>query len=66
MSALPFISHHLFASAVHNDGAREPAARKNDTAVPATDVPVEILDWNKPLPDRLARSMRSGPSANKT
>jgi hypothetical protein len=61
MSALPFISHHLFASAVRQDGSPEKAARKNDHFTHAGDVPLELLDWTKPLPEGLTKSLR-GPS----
>ncbi len=56
MSALPFISHHLFASAVRKDGAAEKPARKND----------QFNQAARPLPEGLAKSMRGGPSARNT
>ena len=66
MSALPFISHHLFAAAIHKDDSSQKPAANNDPITQATDIPLELLDWNRPLPDGLSKSLRSGPSARKT
>jgi hypothetical protein len=66
MSALPFISHHLFAAAVHKDGITDKPARKNEPITQATDIPLELLDWTRPLPDGMAKSMRGGPSVRKS
>jgi hypothetical protein len=66
MSALPFISHHLFAAAARKDGTPERPARNSEQFSQAAVVPLELLDWTKPLPEGLAKPMRGRPSGTKT
>lgn len=66
MSALPFISHHLFASAIRDTAAVEKPAGETGRISQAADVPLELLDWTKPLPDGLAKTMRGTLPATNT
>jgi hypothetical protein len=69
MSILPLISHHLFVSAVANDGdasGKSTNAAAGGAAACDTDsaVPLEILDVTAALPERAAQQMAWGTGAD--
>jgi hypothetical protein len=70
MSILPLISHHLFVSAVANEGAATgestDAAAGGAAACDASSaVPLEILDITAAMPERAAQQMAWGTGADR-
>jgi len=64
MNSLPFISHHLFVAAVGNESRANgrPARQQpssEETAVPATVIPLEVMGSHKPMPTGQARPLRT-------
>lgn len=68
MSILPLISHHLFVSAVANEGAAagestNAAAGGAAAGEAASAAPLEILDLTAVLPERAAHRVTFGSGA---
>ena len=69
MSILPLISHHLFVSAVANEGdtageSTNAAAGGAAAGDAASAVPLEILEMTAALPERAAQKMAWGTGAD--
>lgn len=55
MSSFPLISHHLFVAAVNEKTGVTPAPGRDHASVPGPDIrvreiPLELLDFGRPLP----------------
>ena len=66
MSSLPLISHHLFVAAIGNPDELRPESSRQLTDRQQPVLPLEVLDWAEPLPEKTARPSWTSQIPNKS